>query len=111
MAGLENIESKLDFKCNEQDIENHRKQTNWERPQTRLVTRILDEWKYLDSFHSTYAQHRMQYPDATCWARTRIDYIFFSPAFEGHIHSYKHINSTISDHKPIMVTFSIPSLK
>ena len=43
----------------------------------------------------------------TCWAGTRIDYVWLSKEFKGEIVDYKVIRSNASDHYPVIVTIKL----
>lgn len=97
-------------------IEAHRRESQWEEPQTKVMTKLLHEWKYVDPFQilkSRLDEDKRQscYPPPTCWANTRVDYILFSPQFEGTIQDYRTFDVHVSDHLPVLVTFDLKKKK
>jgi endonuclease/exonuclease/phosphatase family metal-dependent hydrolase len=80
------------------------------------VVEAMDGWGYLDAFRLARAGDRASYaaelarplPDgelATCWAGTRIDYVWMSPALldARRVRSATHVENDASDHLPVVV--------
>jgi len=90
-------------------IKEKRKSSNWERPRTELI-QLIEEQGYVDCFKLSGLR---DISTPTCWAGTRIDYIFASPKFIERGFQYKShkvVNNSASDHKLVVVEFSKDSV-
>lgn len=85
-------------------IKEYRIKNSWELPFSDVYNRIVKDWKYLDTYRVT---NQKEYPPPSCWAGTRIDYIFFSPEFNGKILKCETVKTKASDHQPILVEFEV----
>jgi len=100
-----------------------RAKNRWEPPKS-LLTKRLSELGYVDSLRcAESATHETSgsflegfkgttppevYSDvATCWAGTRIDYLWLSKDLKAKVHKYERIESHASDHYPLSITFSL----
>ena len=99
-----------------------RQENGREAPRGEVVAR-MDAWGYLDCFRFAraggldgYTRDLMKpIPDeelATCWAGTRVDFIWASRAMLDRFHParYRRVDSDASDHFPIAVDFKAPQL-
>ena len=87
-------------------IRNHRASGGVEPPMGD-VTQLLVERGFVDLWRRARAAHPpVACGDlATCWAGTRIDYIWAEGSFDAHAHlvSCEHVRTRVSDHDPVVV--------
>jgi len=87
-----------------EEIIKMRNENNWEEPKCL----VLDEIKkrgYIDCNKEYFPKGFPKDEIATCWAGTRIDYIFKSQNFKGNLINCKSIKNEISDHSAILAEF------
>lgn len=76
----------------------------------RLVERgFIDLWRRARGAQPPMARGEL----ATCWAGTRIDYIWAGASFDAHAHlvSCEHVPTQVSDHGPVVVELRARSLE
>jgi len=83
-----------------EQITQHRVNSSWEPPMS-LVTTFMRERGYKDAWASKNNVPAPREKIATCWAQTRIDYIWVSPNFPWEIHNCWRGDSDASDHVPV----------
>jgi len=91
-------------------IVDDRKASNWEKPRTEIYEILTKKRLHCDlfwQFHSKSNENVTGF--GTCRFNTRIDYIFASQQLYNliQIENAKLIDSNASDHKPVVVQFSI----
>jgi endonuclease/exonuclease/phosphatase family metal-dependent hydrolase len=93
----------------------HRAAGHREEPRSDVVT-SMDRWGYKDGFRLARAGDLAAYPAeierplpdddlATCWAGTRIDYIWATPVLlDGvRVRACRRVHSDTSDHLPVLI--------
>lgn len=100
LVGDFNSLSKGDYSVKQwQALSEFRKENCWEEPSTDL-TDMLHKEGYRDVWRELSKNF-----EATCWAKTRIDYVFLSPNLQLAPVSYTRVVSFASDHFPIVADF------
>jgi endonuclease/exonuclease/phosphatase family metal-dependent hydrolase len=85
----------------------HRAATQWEAPAGNVVAR-MDAWGYVDALRLSRNTSGPLPPELarTCWAGTRIDYIWLSTSLASRAAQVDGAvaDVDVSDHKPVVVT-------
>jgi endonuclease/exonuclease/phosphatase family metal-dependent hydrolase len=91
----------------------HRDATHWEAPAGNVVAR-MDAWGYVDALRLSQNTSGPLPPHLarTCWAGTRIDYIWLSTSLASGATQVDGAVADIdvSDHKPVVVTLHFKTL-
>jgi len=88
-----------------QEIYNVRASNNWELPESTVIENIYNRG-YIDCGKIGLQKlSDNNFKKATCWAKTRIDFVFASNNFMGTPKDSFIFNSDISDHHPVLVDF------
>jgi hypothetical protein len=78
---------------------------------TKKETVATAESKGIDIMGGSKYKNHIFVPEnrdfVTCWANTRIDYMFMSKNFPGKVTEYKTIQSEASDHYPLVIDVDI----